>query len=242
MNANTAVGAETEVESVSSAPGRPSAVLFDIDGTLVDSNYLHVHAWCRAFADTGIEVESWRVHRSIGMDGSRLIESLAAEAKEWQRDRATELHAEYYKQMSPLLRLLPGARDLLELVDSRKLQVVLATSAPEDELSILRALLDSEDLFSAVTSSEDVDVAKPEPAIVEIALKRAGVDASHAVFVGDTVWDARASTTAGVTCIGVRSGGVSREELENAGAAMVFDNPEDMVRRFDESPLGSLPR
>jgi HAD superfamily hydrolase (TIGR01509 family) len=214
--------------------------LFDIDGTLVDSNYLHVHAWCRAFAEAGIAVESWRIHRGIGMDGTRLVKSLAGEADETARERASELHSQYYSELSPLLTLLPGARDLLDSVASRGMQVVLATSAPEDELKTLRSLLDCEDVLSAVTSSEDVDTAKPEPDIVAVALDRAGVPASRAVFVGDSVWDAQAAARAGVISVGVRSGGVSAHELQDAGAAMVFDDPCDLRGHIDASPIGQL--
>jgi HAD superfamily hydrolase (TIGR01509 family) len=216
------------------------AVLFDIDGTLVDSNYLHVHAWCRAFGDAGIAVESWRVHRVIGMDGSRLVKSLAGGADETARQRASQLHSRYYAELSSWLSLLPGAHALLDRVASRGMQVVLATSAPEDELARLRSLLDREDLVSAVTSSEDVDIAKPEPDIVVVALARAGVAASRAVFVGDSVWDAQAAARAGVISIGVRSGGISGQELHSAGATMVFDNPHDLCAHIDASPIGQL--
>ena len=222
-----------------SSEGRP-AVLFDIDGTLVDSNYLHVHAWARAFAEVGVATESWRIHRSIGMDGSKLVESLVPDAGDDVWNRAKELHSRYYRETTSLLRPLPGARQLLEVVASKGIQVVLATSAPEDELAILRKLLDSEDLVSAVTSSEDVDVAKPEPGIVAVALERAGVSASRAVFIGDSVWDVKASARAGVISVAVRSGGVSRDELQGAGAAMVFDNPQHVVDDFDATPLATL--
>lgn len=174
------------------------AVLFDVDGTLVDSNYLHVHAWYRAFEDVGLSVEAWRIHRSIGMDGSTLIATLAEYADDATKKRAKDLHSSYYKQTASLLRPLPGARELLERVKALGLQVVLATSAPDDELEILRAVLDSDDLVDAVTSSKDVDTAKPQPDIIEVALDRAGVDATHAVFVGDTVWDVEACERAGV--------------------------------------------
>ena len=217
-----------------------AAVLFDIDGTLVDSNYLHIHAWCRAFAEVGVGVESWRIHRSIGMDGSELVKSLAAEAGENAQERASELHSRYYKDTAPLLRVLPGARELLTRVAALGLQVVLATSAPEDELSILRELLDSEDIVSTVTSSEDVETAKPEPAIVEIALRGAGVSASRAVFVGDSVWDAKASVRAGVPVVGVLSGGISRAELESAGASVVLDNAADLLTTIDTTPIADL--
>jgi len=145
------------------ADGARPAVLFDVDGTLIDSNYLHVHAWYRAFNGVGLDVESWRIHRSIGMDGSTLVAILAEDADDDTRARAKDLHSHYYKETAPLLRRLPGVRELLEAVDKLGLQIVLATSAPEDELSILRGVLASDDLVSAVTSSNDVDTAKRSP-------------------------------------------------------------------------------
>jgi HAD superfamily hydrolase (TIGR01509 family) len=220
--------------------GRTPAVLFDVDGTLVDSNYLHVHAWYRAFNDTGVDVEAWRIHRSIGMDGSTLVASLAEGADDDTRSRLTDLHSRYYKEMAPLLRRLPGAQELLEAVEKLGLQVVLATSAPEDELAILRAVLARDDLMSAVTSSQDVDTAKPQPDIVQIALERAGVAARDAVFVGDAVWDVEACERAGVPTIAVLSGGVSRGELEKAGAQSVFENPTDLCTHLEGTAIGRL--
>jgi HAD superfamily hydrolase (TIGR01509 family) len=217
-----------------------SAVLFDIDGTLVDSNYLHVHAWSRAFAEAGYPVEAWRIHRSIGMDGATLIETLTPGADERVRAQAKQLHSRYYADSAPLLRRLPGARELLQAVHRLGVQVVLATSAPEDELSMLREVLEVEDLVSAVTSAEDVDVAKPKPDIVEVALERAGVVPAHAVFVGDTVWDMTACSRAGVVGLGVRSGGVSAAELEASGAQRVFDHPLDLCQHLDDTPVAAL--
>jgi HAD superfamily hydrolase (TIGR01509 family) len=222
------------------ADGARPAVLFDVDGTLIDSNYLHVHAWYRAFNGVGLDVESWRIHRSIGMDGSTLVAILAEDADDDTRARAKDLHSHYYKETAPLLRRLPGVRELLEAVDKLGLQIVLATSAPEDELSILRGVLASDDLVSAVTSSNDVDTAKPESDIVQVALKRAGVDVAHAVFIGDTVWDVEACERAGVPTIAVLSGGVSRGELETAGAQAVFDNPRDLCEHLDSTAIGTL--
>ncbi|MCW2685434.1 MAG: family hydrolase [Mycobacterium sp.] len=216
------------------------AVLFDVDGTLVDSNYLHIHAWCRAFHEVGMDVESWRIHRSIGIDGSLLVKTLSLDADDDVQRTLKGLHSRYYKELSSLLHCLPGARELLQRVASLGLQVVLATSAPEDELALLREVLDSDDLVSAVTSSDDVEIAKPEPEIVEVALSKAGVTADRAVFVGDSTWDAVAGTRAGVTCIGVLSGGVSREELRSAGARMVFENARDLCENIDRSPIAAL--
>ena len=216
------------------------AVLFDVDGTLVDSNYLHVYAWSRAFEEAGIAVESWRIHRSIGMDGKRLIRTLSGDAGDEAQQRAEELHTRYLKEAAPLLRPLPGARELLERVASLGLQVVLASSASEEELSMSRGVLDCDDLVSAATSSKDVDVAKPEPTIVEIAMKRAGVDAEHAVYVGDAVWDVIACGRAGVPAIALLSGGVSREELAKAGAENVFDNPGDLCEHIGSTVISTL--
>jgi HAD superfamily hydrolase (TIGR01493 family) len=216
------------------------AVLFDVDGTLVDSNYLHVYAWTRAFQEAGIAVESWRIHRSIGMDGNRLIQSLSGDADDDAAKQAEELHTRYLKETAPLLRPLPGARELLERVSSLGLQIVLASSANEDELSLSRTVLDCDDLVSAATSSEDVDVAKPDPTIIEIAMERVGVDADHAVYVGDAVWDVIGCRRAGVPAIGLLSGGVSRDELESAGAQAVFENPRDLCDHIDSTAIAAL--
>lgn len=217
-----------------------SAVLFDVDGTLVDSNYLHVHAWRRAFADLNIEVESWRIHRAIGMDGSKLVDLLSDGAPDAVCRQLKDLHSQYYLGSSELLSPLPGSRDLLERIASLGIPVVLATSAPEDELAMLRRVLDCDDLVTAVTSSADVDVAKPHPDIIEIALERIGAAAQRAVLVGDAVWDMQAAVRAGVACIGVLSGGVSRGELESAGAATVFDNAANLLNSIDDTPIATL--
>jgi len=216
------------------------AVLFDIDGTLVDTNYLHIHAWQRAFAEEGPAVQTWRIHRSIGMDGSALVDTLSNGADDTVQKRLKDLHTRYYEASSPLLSTLPAARALLARVADLGLQVVLATSAPRDELELLRRTLDCEDLISAITSSENVEQAKPRPDIVNVALDKAGVTADQAVFVGDTVWDVEAAGRAAVPCIGVLSGGISRSELEDAGAAAIFDDAEDLLANIGQSPISAL--
>jgi phosphoglycolate phosphatase-like HAD superfamily hydrolase len=145
-------------------------VLFDVDGTLVDSNYLHVYAWQRAFAEQGLSVDAWRIHRSIGMDGSALVRELSDGAAGDIQQRLNELHGQHYRDAAPLLRPLPGAQLLLRRVAELGLQVVLATSAPEDELAMLRDVLDRDDVVSEVTTSRDVDIAKPQPDIIQVAL------------------------------------------------------------------------
>ena len=217
-----------------------TAVLFDIDGTLADSNYAHIDAWWRAFRAAGESVDAWRIHRAIGMDSSKLLESLLPDASEETRDTAKQFHTAFYSEHMPQLRLLPGARDLLEAVAGRGHAVVLATSAPQNELDRLLELLDAEQWIAAVTSSEDVEQAKPDPGIIEVALQKAGVDADHAVMVGDAMWDVESAKRVGVSCIGVMTGGIGGDELRGAGAAAVYDDAAALLEDIDGSPIGSL--
>jgi HAD superfamily hydrolase (TIGR01509 family) len=217
-----------------------TAVLFDIDGTLADSNYAHIDAWWRAFRAVGESVDAWRIHRAIGMDSSKLLESLLPDASEEVRDTAKQFHTAFYSEHMPQLRLLPGARDLLEAVAGRGHAVVLATSAPQNELDRLLELLDAEQWITAVTSSEDVEQAKPDPGIIEVALQKAGVEADHAVMVGDAMWDVESAKRVGVTCIGVMTGGIGGDELRGAGAAAVYDDAAALLEDLDGSPIGSL--
>ncbi|ORW88202.1 HAD family hydrolase [Mycobacterium sp. IEC1808] len=219
---------------------KPPAVLFDVDGTLVDSNYLHVYAWQRAFDAEGMPVAAWKIHRCIGMDGDTLVRTLSDDASDDVQDRLSDGHSRYYREATPLLAPLPGARELLRRVAALGLQVVLASSAPEDELKTLLKTLDCDDVITAKTSSRDVDTAKPDPGIVQVALDRAGVDADHAVFVGDAVWDAHAAAAAGLPCIGLLSGGISRAELESAGASPIFTDPQDLLEHLDSTRIGAL--
>ena len=218
------------------------AVLFDVDGTLVDSNYLHVAAWLRAFHAEGLPVDGWRIHRCIGMDGTRLVRTLSGDAGQDVMERLKKGHSEFYEQSASMLATLPGARDLVRAVADRGLQVVLATSAPEDELSMLRKVLDCEGVIAAVTSSQDVETAKPKPDIVEVALERASVTAENAVFVGDAVWDCEAAARAKVTSIGLLSGGTSRAELLEAGASAVFEDAGDLLGKLDSTMIDELAR
>jgi HAD superfamily hydrolase (TIGR01549 family) len=210
-----------------------SAVLFDVDGTLVDSNFLHVDAWSRAFADMGTPVDSWRIHRAIGQDSARLLEQLVGERDDEWITRAKDLHSRYYTEQSGRLRAFDRAADLLRELSGRGLHVVLATSAPEDELELLKQALDADDALHATTNADDVETAKPEPGIIEVALERAGVQPSDALFIGDSVWDMMAAARAHVRAAGVLSGGVGPSELLEAGAVSVFDDPADLLARID---------
>lgn len=201
-----------------------TAVLFDIDGTLVDSNYAHIDAWWRAFRAAGESVDAWRIHRAIGMDSAKLLATLLPDASEATRDTAKQFHTAYYAEAMPRLRLLPGARDLLRAVSEAGHAVVLATSAPEHELTRLRELLDADEWVTAVTSAEDVEQAKPAPDIIAVALEKAGVSADAAVMVGDAMWDVESSGRVDVPCVAVMTGGIGGDELRRAGAAEVHDD------------------
>jgi HAD superfamily hydrolase (TIGR01509 family) len=201
----------------------PAAVLFDIDGTLVDSNYVHVAAWMYAFEAVDRHVDAWRIHAAIGMDGEKLLEELLGGDADALGEQVTQEHSRRYKMMAELLHPFDGARDLLRELSARDIKVVLATSAPPDELEMLRTLLDVEDAIETVTNADDVDTAKPRPDIVAVALERAGVAPAEAVFVGDAVWDVKAANAAGVICVGVTSGGSHAAALRDAGAAATYD-------------------
>jgi HAD superfamily hydrolase (TIGR01509 family) len=215
-------------------------VLFDIDGTLVDSNYLHVEAWSRAFSEVQTPVDDWRIHRCIGMDGSKLLETLLGEDENNVGDEARELHSRYYLGMRSRLRPFASARDLLAAVADRGVKVVLATSAPEDELAALRETLKVENTVAEITSSGDVETAKPDPDILLVAMEKAESAASGTVMVGDSIWDMVASTRAGVTCIGVLTGGFSESELRDAGALAVYDDVAALLEQLEDSPLARL--
>lgn len=206
-------------------------MLFDVDGTLVDSNYLHIQAWQEAFETVGHPVDGWRVHRAIGMDSAVLLGELLGDEAERLGEQAASEHAERYRRLVPRLRPLPGAQDLIASLHDRGIAVVLATSAPSDEMEILLEVLGLQEGDLVTTDADDVDEAKPHPGIVQVALARAAVDAERAVFVGDSVWDMVAARRAGVAAVGVRSGGVGAEELSAAGAREVVDDAQELLAR-----------
>jgi HAD superfamily hydrolase (TIGR01549 family) len=216
---------------------RPDAVLLDIDGTLVDSNYLHADAWAQAFAAAGHPVDAWRVHRAVGMDGGKLVERLIGAAAGTVGDQVQDEQGRLYAGSAGRLRRFAGARELLIELHRRGHPVVLASSAPQSELDALLPVLDADQVIDAVTTGEDADLAKPDPGIVQIAVVRAGVTADHAVLVGDAVWDMEAARRAGVRSIGVLSGGYGRDELLTAGAAAVYEDVADLLAHLDSSPL-----
>jgi HAD superfamily hydrolase (TIGR01549 family) len=213
------------------------AVLFDVDGTLVDSTYFHVVAFWRAFHDVGIEVPMRDIHRRIGMGADRLVR----ETLRREDERVVDGHTEHFAPFLDLVTALPGAVDLLTHCTSRGLTVVLATSASATEVEAQkRALAGSEEAVEAITSSEDAEESKPDPDILQAALAKAGLDAADCVFVGDAEWDVRAARELGIPCVALLTGGMGPTELLNAGAIDVYDGPAALLEAFDVSPLGRL--
>ncbi|MHB2022697.1 MAG: HAD family hydrolase [Mycobacteriales bacterium] len=217
-------------------PHLPNAVLFDVDGTLVDSNYQHVIAWVEAFRAGGYQVGAARLHRSLGMGSDQLIRAVLG------RDDADvrRAHSNFYAPHLETLRPFPAARELLERTAALGLSVVLVTSASPQEAERLAAALGAEELVRSILDKGDVDAAKPDPELVNAGLRAAEVSADRALMIGDSVWDVQAAANAGVPTVALRSGGFSEEELRAAGAIAVYEDPEGLLAALDESPIAAL--
>ena len=215
----------------------PLAIL-DIDGTLVDTNYHHAVAWFRAFRQHGVVLPVWRIHRHIGMGGDQLVAALTDERTDAEKGddiRSAEkaLYLAFIEEVEPM----EGSRELISDLKEHGHTVVLASSAKQDEVDHYLDQLDARELADAWTTSADVDATKPEPDLVRAALDTAAGD-GDAVMVGDTTSDVEAAKRAGIETIAVRTGGFGRDELEEAGAAAVFDSVAELRERLGETPLG----
>jgi len=189
-------------------------VLVDLDGTLVDTNYLHTLAWSRALQDVGEWAPMNAIHHLIGMGSDQLVEELLGHGNA----DAVEARHRRYQELIGEARVLSGAPEALAGWHDAGLVVVIASSSPRDELEVMLDLLDAGDAIDAVTSADDVDQSKPHPDVFEAALEAGGVDVRRAVVVGDSVWDVKAAQRAGLLTIGVESGGVCAADLRAAGA------------------------
>ncbi|WP_055600335.1 HAD family hydrolase [Streptomyces aureus] len=216
------------------------AALFDVDGTLTDTNYLHVVAWWEALRQAGHQVPMHSVHRSIGLPGEDLLDHLLGGDRDHaQDDRLSAAHDTLYATWFDRLPALASVADLLRTLARSGWLVVLVTSAKDSELSALRRAIDADDAIAATSTSDDVEEGKPAPEPVRHALRLAQMPPERAVFVGDTVWDMQAATRAGVTAVGLLCGGIPRAELEEAGAAAVYRDPADLLAHLGDSPLGA---
>ena len=211
------------------------AVLFDVDGTLVDSNDLHASAWQQAFRDFGVDLPFRTVREQIGKGGDNLIPALLPRDLVEQRQKDIEdYRSELYQQhYLPEAVPFPSVRPLFERLYADGIRIVLATSSRQAELHFMESLIGCEDLIHAATSKDDVERTKPCPDIFEAALDKAGpVDRSQVRVVGDSPWDVKGACRAGLRTIGLRCGGFDEKDLVAAGAAQVLDSPEELLARY----------
>ncbi|MEA2998338.1 MAG: hypothetical protein QOK17_171 [Sphingomonadales bacterium] len=212
----------------------PRAWLFDVDGTLVDTNDLHAAAWREAFLHFGRDVSLEAIRWQVGKGGDNLIPSLLpglgeegqAALEAWRGDR-------FKRCYMPRAMPFEGVRALFERIVADRARIVLASSSSEVEVAYYLGLIGAEDLVSASTSRDDAGSSKPCPDIFEAALAKLRLPPADAIVVGDSVWDVKAAAKAGLRAIGFRSGGFPDEALLEAGACALFDGPGDLLARYD---------
>jgi HAD superfamily hydrolase (TIGR01509 family) len=203
------------------------AVFLDIDGTLMDTNYLHIEAWAQAFEEVGARPPRSRIHHEVGNGSDKLIPEFVEDGK---AERVGELHSEYYGKLQERGHPLPGAKELIASLVERGYEVWLATSAKPEELEHHMEELGAEGKISGVVSSDEAEESKPAPDIFGLALERAGTAPEDAVVVGDSIWDIEAAKEAGVRAAAVMTGGAfSRAELEEAGAYAVYEDCAELL-------------
>jgi HAD superfamily hydrolase (TIGR01549 family) len=218
-------------------PRALKAVLFDVDGTLVDSNDAHARAWVKAFADFDVTVEFAHVRRCIGMGGDKLMPEVSGLQEDSPLgEKIGKRRSEIFKkELLPAIQSFEDAARVVAAVKDLGLTVVAASSAKKDELDALLEIAGAKPLMDAATSSDDAEESKPDPDIIQAALTRAKASPADAIMIGDTPYDVEAARRAGVACIGFRCGGWGDADLE--GAIAIYDGPWDLLRRLDESPL-----
>ncbi len=216
---------------------RPTGVLLDVDGTLVDSNDAHAHAWVRALAEAGVRAEFATVRRLIGKGGDKLLPEVSGIDAESPKGKAISgrrgeiFQADYLPGLKPF----PGAEKLLARMRKAGLELAVASSAKEGELERLLKVCGADAYIEASTSSDDAENSKPDPDIVHAALGRLGHPPEKVILLGDTPYDVAASRKAGIRVVALRCGGWGDADL--AGAVRVYDDPADLLARFDESPF-----
>jgi HAD superfamily hydrolase (TIGR01549 family) len=210
--------------------------IFDVDGTLVDSNYQHALAWFRAFRRHDITLPLWRLHRGIGMGGDLFVAHVAGEAVEDRLgDVLREEWVDEFNTMIGEIRPFDGARPLLEEVKRRGFRLVLASSGKAEHVETFLDLFGGKELADAWTTSDDAETSKPAPDIVQAALDR--VNGTGGVMIGDSTWDCEAAGKLHVPTLAVRTGGFSEQELTAAGAVGVYDSLIELRDDLDNTPL-----
>ena len=215
------------------------AVLFDLDGTLVDSNDMHVHVWQRVFGEFGLDAAQDAIHAQIGKGGDLLVPALFPAIDKTKQKAVTEMHGEVFKtEFLERVVPFPHARDLLMRVHEEGQMVVLASSASQVELDRYLDLLDVRAIVAAATSIDDVRHSKPAPDIFASALKKvAPLTAKEAIAVGDTPYDAQAANHSGISTIALRSGKFPDWDLIEAGIAALYDDVGALLANYETSPL-----
>lgn len=214
-------------------------VLLDIDGTLLLSNDAHAHAWVDAYAEFGYTVEFERVQPLIGMGGDKVMARLTPglNKEEGVGKQIDERRKEIFMQRyAPNLKPSRGARDLVLRMKRDGLQITIATSSSSSELQTLLEKARVDDLVEETTTSSDAEQTKPDPDLVEAALKRSQKKSDEVVMIGDTPYDVESAGKAGVGVIAVRCGG--HDDTQLSGALAIYDDPADLLAHYDESPLG----
>jgi HAD superfamily hydrolase (TIGR01509 family) len=216
------------------------AVIFDIDGTLIVSNDAHANAWVQAITESGRRAEFSRVRPLIGMGGDKLLPEVTGLSIDSPEGKAIADHRGeiFRRDLLPQLQPTRGARRLLEWLRDERMKLVVATSAEEDEVQGLLRVAGAEKMFEATASKDDAERSKPDPDIVEAAIKRANCPLAETIMVGDTPYDVEAALRAGIEIIGLRSGGWSDAELH--GAIAVYADPADLLDHYDLSPFKRL--
>ena len=213
------------------------ALIFDLDGTLVDTVYAHVFAWQRAFTELGLPIDGWRIHRRIGMSGGLFARAAAREIgrplSPTEVETIQRRHGEIYREILPERRPLPGAVELLADLRAEGIVHGIATSGRRPEIDAsLEALGVGEE--TVVVERGDVERAKPEPDLFLTCAERLGVTASDSYVIGDAVWDLLAARRAGMLSVGLLSGGYGEDELARAGAFRVYRDPAELRQALDE--------
>jgi HAD superfamily hydrolase (TIGR01509 family) len=224
-----------EVSSILEVPLPP--MLFDLDGTLVDSAYQHVLAWHETFADFRMDIPNWKIHRRIGMSGSFFLPGLLREiglpGNPAQIKRLEKRHGQYFTPRIRSIRLLPGARELLRHLSEINLPWAIATSGGRAQMNKLVKHLGLPKSLPIVTG-DDVENAKPAPDIFLAAAQKLNVSIGNCIIVGDSPWDLLAGRRMKALGVGLLCGGYSKEELERAGAHLVYEDPAELLENLAE--------
>ncbi len=212
-----------------------AGILFDVDGTLLDTTYLHVLAWARALRDHDLQRPMSMIHGLIGMGSDKLIDKLVG----GERPELNLSHSRHYGELMSEMRAFAQAPELLRACQRGGATIVLATSAKGDEVEPILDAIGAQEAVGAVVSSADVAHSKPDPDIFVEGLRRGGLRAEEAIVVGDTVWDVEAARRTGLRCVCVTTGGIAREVLTKAGAVAVYDSVSELYENLDRSPLAA---